>query len=222
MYRDVMDRKYAFLVVFFGVVLMSYAFLYAIDFYPQAPKAAAHDAATTTAETAPVPATSQPQNMFQVTKPTVDQYPTKIIFDSLNKTVSVLNPTSTDSTILDDALLQGAVRYPTSANLADPGNMLIFGHSSYLPNVINKHYQTFNGIQNLTWGDTIRVQTSDMEYVYRVDRVYKAKAADVVVPPSTGIAKLTLATCNVFESKQDRFVVEASLVSSHALMGTNP
>jgi LPXTG-site transpeptidase (sortase) family protein len=148
----------------------------------------------------------------------VDPNPKKIIFDSLdNKTVTVLNPTSRAIADLDEALLSGVVRHPDSADFVNTGNIFILGHSSYLPTVFNKNFQAFNEIQSLTWGDTIRLQSGDTEYVYQVDRVYKASANTLEVPNSRGTAKLTLATCNSFGSKDDRFIVEASLVSQRAL-----
>ncbi|MEZ4200359.1 MAG: hypothetical protein R3B69_02060 [Candidatus Paceibacterota bacterium] len=41
-----------------------------------------------------------------------------------------------------------------------------------------KNFQAFNGLQELTWGDEIRVTSGDTAYVYQVDRVYKASATN--------------------------------------------
>jgi LPXTG-site transpeptidase (sortase) family protein len=109
------------------------------------------------------------------------------------------------------------VRHPDSADFKNVGNIFILGHSSYLPNVVNKSFQAFNGIQKMTWGDKIRLQSADTEYIYRVEKVYKTKASDAVVPPTPGKARLTLATCNSFGSKDDRFVVEAVLIDTKPL-----
>jgi LPXTG-site transpeptidase (sortase) family protein len=207
-----MVRKVPFLAVYFLVVLVSYGVLYAIDFIPEAPETEATDtvvAATVEQEAAPV-APAAPSVR-------VAPLPLTISFDTLGRTVTIQNPTSREVKDLDAALLHGAVRHPDSADFSNPGNIFILGHSSYLPTVFNKNFQAFNGIQNLEFGDVIRLRSSDTEYVYRVERVYKAKASDVVVPNSRGEAKLTLATCNSFGQKDDRFVVEASLVSKKAL-----
>ena len=90
--------------------------------------------------------------------------------------------------------------------------MFILGHSSYLPNVFNSNYQAFNGIQNLEWGDTIELKTEDAVYTYRVDKVYQAKAQNVIVPIADTGNMLTLATCNSFGSVDDRYIVEAKRV----------
>lgn len=179
-------------------------------------------------ETEVVPQTVTPSGGVQVVIPeeeaeealpnNIDPDPQTIIFDDLGgKSISVLNPTSRAISDLDNALLDGVVRHPDSADFVNVGNIFILGHSSYLPNVFNKNFQAFNEIQSLTWGDTIRLQSSDTEYVYQVDRVYKASAAALEVPNSRGVAKLTLATCNSFGSKDDRFIVEASLVETRTL-----
>jgi LPXTG-site transpeptidase (sortase) family protein len=145
------------------------------------------------------------------------QVPTRIIIDTLDVDVKVFNPESRDIAELDKALLSGVVRHPDSASFAKAGNMLILGHSSYLPNVMNKNFQAFNGIQKMTWGDKIRVQSEGKEYIYRVQKVYQAKASEITVPFTPGKAMLTLATCNSFGSKEDRFIVEAVLIDQKEL-----
>ena len=213
LYQQIKLRKVPFLVVFFGIVFITYAFLYAIDFVPEP--------VTTPTETKEevIPEEEAPQVVAQTppVKVVESPLPVRVIFDSLNREVPVLNPVSRDIAVLDEALLSGVVRHPDSADFSEDGNILILGHSSYLPNVFNKNFQAFNGIQSLTWGDVVRVQSEDTEYVYRVQDTYKAKASEVVVPNTPGEARLTLATCNSFGSKDDRFVVEAVLIDTVAL-----
>ena len=145
-----------------------------------------------------------------------DSVPQSLYIDALNRTVPVLNPTSRRVADLDRALESGAVRHPDSADFQREGNIFILGHSSYLPTVNNRNFQVFNGIQNLRWGDTIRLFSNDTEYIYRVERVYEAKASEVVVPVAGTGPMLTLATCDSFGSKDDRFIVEAVLVNQQA------
>ena len=246
LYEQISLRKLPFLMVFFAIVTISYGVLFVIDFIPEPVADTDQTTVTSVVSTvrqaikrngglSPVvneePATS---GDFKVVIPektdddteqqsndstaNISALPVSITFDSLQgRTVTVLNPTSRAVADLDAALLTGVVRHPDSATFANPGNIFILGHSSYLPNVFNKNFQAFNGLQELTWGDTIRVNSEDTEYVYRVDRVYKAKASEVSVPITSGEAKLTLATCNSFASKDDRFIVEATLVDTNAL-----
>ena len=212
LYTQFKLRKIPFFVAFFIVVMLTYGVLYAIDFIPEPIPAAPSEIEEVTPVSDVVAATEPEQE--QVEHP----LPTKIIFDSLNnKEVTVLNPASRDIEDLDEALLEGVVRHPDSADFEHEGNIFILGHSSYLPNVLNHNFQAFNGIQELTWGDRIRLQSEDTEYVYRVERVFQAAAADVIVPFTPGEARLTLSTCDSFGSKDDRFVVEAVLIGKEAL-----
>ena len=216
LYRQVYMRKIAFFAVFFVVILLSYAILFIIDFIPEPMEEVIQiESGEQYEETAVIMEVEEVQEVLPIT--VVSALPVKIFFETLDKEVVVLNPQSREIADLDEALLSGAVRHPDSADFSDDGNIFILAHSSYLPNVFNKNFQAFNGIQDLTWGDKIRLQSGDMEYVYRVDTAYQAKAAEVFVPETPGEAKLTLATCNSFGSKDDRFMVEATLVGSYKI-----
>ncbi len=212
LYRQLMLRKVPFLMVFFGTIFITYLFLFIVDFIPEAPAA---DDEVHVEENESATGTST-IGTFEVL-PKAAPEPERVIIDKLEREVAVLNPTSRDIADLDAALLSGVVRHPDSADFSEDGNILILGHSSYLPNVLNKNFQAFNGLHTLTWGDKIRLQSEDTEYVYRVEKVYEAKAAEVVIPETPGEARLTLATCNSFGAKDDRFIVEAVLVSETAL-----
>jgi len=209
-------RKVPFFIIFFIVVLATLVFLTLIDFVPEPPTD------DSDAQTDTVAATTVTSGESVIPEPEpesedIDPLPQKIIFDSLDKEILVLNPASRAIPDLDAALQDGAVRHPDSADLTQDGNVFILGHSSYLPNVFNKNYQAFNGIQNLEWGDTIRLQSEDREYEYFVEDVYIARAQDVIVPTTLGKPRLTLATCNSFGSKDDRYIVEAKLVAEREL-----
>src|SRR3989344_6378435 len=111
----------------------------------------------------------------------------RIIAKSIGLDKPVVNPTSTDIDVLDAALLDGTVRYPTSARLGEEGTVLIFGHSSYLPIVRNQNYKAFNSIQKLKPGETVSVYSATAEYRYTVTGVRLADASeDVIELPATG------------------------------------
>ena len=212
-------RRVPFFLVFFSVVLATYAVLFAIDFIPE-PVSETEDSANSVLEDIKSKLANQAKAADEpvVVEPVVTSIlPIKIIFDTLDKEVAVLNPESREIADLDEALLEGVVRHPDSADFGEAGNIFILGHSSYLPNVFNKNFQAFNGIQELEWGDKIRLISVDTEYTYQVEKVYKAKASGVVVPYTPGKANLTLATCNSFGSKDDRFIVEAKLINTKNL-----
>ncbi len=211
-------RKVAFLLTFFVVFLATYALLAWFDFLPEAPAPQAptiESPATETALTLSVIDEPLPEALT----PAIPVFPDTLVIDGLDRTVSVLNPNSRTVADLDAALLYGVVRHPDSATLDQVGTVLVLGHSSYLPTVLNPNFQAFNGIQHLEFGDTIRLQSGDVEYVYRVDRVYRAKAEDIAVPIAGEEHRLVLATCNSFGSVDDRYIVEAGLLETRTIAG---
>ena len=207
-----LEERVTFFLVCVGVVALTYAVLFLVDFLPEKPgtEAAQQREATSTEEVA------------QEARVVANPLPVTIIFDSLNREVSVLNPESDSVEALDAALLSGVIRHPDSADFKNEGTIFLLGHSSYLPNVRNKNFQAFNGIQKLEWGDTIRLRSKDTEYVYRVERVYEAKASNAEVPLQFEEPTLVLATCNSFGTKDDRFIVESKLVETRPVGETPP
>ncbi len=236
--KDEHEEKVLFFLVFAGVLALTYGFLYAIDFLPEKPETKTEGALTVVQIVENVDEVNDEDEGEEILdrddvkdediemaldtgthESTVeDAYPSRIIFDALEgRAVKVLNPESRSVEALDTALLSGVVRHPDSADFETKGTIVLFGHSSYLPNVMNKNFQAFNGIQKMVWGDIIRLESNNTEYVYRVDRVYEASAVDTEVKVETGKSKLTLVTCDSFGAKSDRFIVEASLIESHHL-----
>lgn len=232
-------HKVAFFTTFFLVFLLTYLVFVAIDFIPEPPSDTSTEESVEVSDSlAQVSASTTSLQESSDTAPAAEQavlartdradddapgveeesvLPTMINIESLGKSVPVLNPTSRTIADLDAALLEGVVRHPDSADLAQDGNIFILGHSSYLPNVMNRNYQAFNGIQNLAWGDTIEVYSDAAVFEYRVEKVYRARAQDVTVPIAGTGNKLTLATCNSFGSVDDRYIVEAKRVGTRAL-----
>jgi LPXTG-site transpeptidase (sortase) family protein len=201
----VMAKKFKFLGVFFVIFTLSYAVLFVFDMLPEPPKD------TETTEAVDQTATTTEVIPEEVVPAFTDESPDLIKIPSLDISVVVLNPESRAVADLDAALLSGVIRHPDSADLLEEGNIFILGHSSYLPNVINKNFQAFNGIQNLVWGDEIILESNDGVYTYQVKKVYKAKVSATTVPLAVSGNHLTLATCNSFGSTDDRFIVEAEL-----------
>jgi LPXTG-site transpeptidase (sortase) family protein len=209
------------------VFLVFAGFLYAIDFVPEltlesketeaelvvlpSPMPARDERAATTS-TAPLVAepVPTPQRVVAATVPE-SSVPTRITIDKIGVDVPVLTPASTDIAVLDRALLSGAVHYPGSGRLGENGNMLIFGHSSYLPVVKNDAFKAFNELSKLERGDTITVVSDTHRYVYSVETVGLSRAEETVIVLDANAPKLTLATCNSFGDEQERWVVTATL-----------
>ena len=207
------QRAYAKKGIFFGlficVFLGSVIFLARFDLLPSVANASENLLGSSTNQMAAI--------SLNALSPMLPELPVKIVIPKINLSATVANPTTTDTNVLDQDLLSGAVRYPTSARLGENGNVVIFGHSSYLPIVGNQAYKTFDGIQKLVAGDLIIVSSSDEAYTYQVESVAKESANDAVIPLSVTGKELTLSTCDSFSATTDRFVVVADFVESHAI-----
>ncbi len=146
------------------------------------------------------------------------ELPVKVAIPTLGLSVKVANPATTNVDSLDQYLLSGAARYPTSATLNQNGTVVLFGHSSYLPVVINQAYKTFDGIQKLKSGDEIKVYSATNVYTYAVTTVQQENEnTGYGIPLTSNGHTLVLATCDSFATKSDRFVVTATLIGSSAL-----
>lgn len=142
--------------------------------------------------------------------------PIRVVAKSVGLDVTVSNPESTSVAALDAALLKGAIRYPTSAQLGINGTVVLFGHSSGLPVVHNRNFKAFNGIQNLKDGNIISVYSAGMEYRYAVTGVRLANSQEDVVELQSNGKFLTLVTCNnSFATKTSRYVVTAEFVEAY-------
>lgn len=212
MFDRILGRKFLFLGTFFVVFTLSYIVLMAVDFLPEPPTTESEKVEDSTIDRQPTTddqVTHSASSSEAISINPAEALPLTLSITKLNRSVTVQNPTSRAIADLDAALLTGVVRHPDSATLEQDGTVFILGHSSYLPQVFNKSFQAFNGIQNLEWGDTIEVTTAAAIYEYRVEKVYRARAQDLTVPIAGTGKMLTLATCNSFGSLDDRYIVEA-------------
>lgn len=141
----------------------------------------------------------------------VGEEPVRLVIPLVDIDFVVQNPKTKDNVLLNEYLTRATVRYPDSA-LLGAGHVLIFGHSSNWKVVQNKAYKALNGIEKLEVGDPIYVYSKDSRYTYAVTKVSMVNASEEFVDFGTGENMLTLATCNTFGSKEDRYVTEAKFV----------
>lgn len=199
------SKKWSFLAAFLAVFFVTFSVLAAADLVPDPIEKVAEDTHIPSSALMASVAMANPEN------------PVRIEIEKVGINVTIKNPTSTNVAVLDEALLTGAVRYPGSAKLGEEGNTVLFGHSSYLPIVNNKAFKAFNEIQNLEAGDRITVYGDTMAYVYSVTQVAEADAQEDAIPLTKTGHTLTIATCDSFGKKTDRFIVVADLVETYAL-----
>jgi LPXTG-site transpeptidase (sortase) family protein len=226
-------RKWSFLAVFLVVMFVVVEVCTATGFVPDAAAPASSSQANADGATVVTPSTLAATPVVAASSVATDnsgspapvsgtmnmdgELPTKVVIPSIGVNTPVDNPATLDVNTLDGYLSSAAVRYPTSATLDQQGNVIIFGHSSYLPVVIDQHFKTFDGIQNLVPGDLIYVYSDEHEFEYSVTSEQKESELSDSIPLTTTGHTLTLATCDSFTTKTDRFIVTATLVGSSAL-----
>lgn len=204
--RRAYARKWRFLGLFAVVFFSSVVMLGQFDLLPEVSPAPT------------VPAVEATENQSVTSVPSVPELPTKIEISKINLSTTILNPTTTDFAALDRELLKGVIRYSTSAKLGETGNVVLFGHSSYLPVVLNQSYKIFNGIQKLIAGDLVTVYSSSTAYTYRVRGAAAKSTNDANIPLDVAGRVLTLVTSDSFDTKiYHRFIVTADFVESHSL-----
>lgn len=201
-FHDVYARKWTFLGVFTFVFFVSFSTLSLMGASPAAFRASFLN---TPPSVTPGGITPEPGEKGEM--------PIGIEIPSIGVKANVANPRSNDLATLDNALLAGAVRYPGTGIPGEKGNVLIFGHSSHLPVVHNQSFKAFNDIQNLKNDEPIYVVGPTKVFVYAVEKVERANTASDAISLDVNGAKLTLATCDNFGSKEDRWIVTAHLVA---------
>jgi len=161
------------------------------------------------------PAVSNESQLSGEAGATKTMLPERIIIPDIGLDLPVQNPDTRDIHALDEFLKAGPARYVDSARLGEPGNILIFAHSSRLPVVRNTMYKAFNDVHKLEKGDTITLTARGKSYVYAVESVRQVSATNTEIDMSRGSgSRLTLVTCDTLTSKDARFVLEARLVGT--------
>lgn len=214
-------HKSAFALWSAAIFVASYLILSSLDMVPvelsEANYRAIHLVGSLTVSTSvESDATAVVSAQRQKVQPTVKEQllPERIMINKIGIDASVMNPETRDPVVLDQALLEGVVRYPGSGGLDDDSNMFLFGHSTGYQTVRNQVFKSLNRLGELQIGDTISVVAEGSTYQYKVILVSQVDKDEALVEFTTGKKMLTLSTCDSFGEKSDRFVVKAEFVQS--------
>jgi LPXTG-site transpeptidase (sortase) family protein len=122
---------------------------------------------------------------------------------------------STDESVIENALENGVVHYPTTALPGQKGNAAFFGHSSN--NIFNKGKYKFAFVllHTLVEGDTFYLTYNGKVYAYKVISRQIVDPSDVGVlgPVSGQTATATLITCDPPGTSLHRLVVVGQQIS---------
>jgi len=187
-----------FFIVMIGVFGLTFAVLYGIGFVPK--NLRVENIITDS---------DLPKNIE--TLPGQLTRPDRIVIEKIGVNAKVLQPSSVNVAVLDEALKKGAAYYPGSGTI-EQGNIFIFGHSTNWAVVQNQAYKTFNGLNKLAEGDIITLGAGEQEFSYKVTNVELVDSNNALVKFDNSGQTLTISTCNTFGEKQERWVVKAEKI----------
>ena len=144
-------------------------------------------------------------------KNNIGELPLSIEMPSLSMNAKIESPTVQTVAVLDAALMKGPVYYQGSGS---PGerNMLLFGHSTGFRVVRNKAYQVFNKLKTAQIGSLIYIRTSSGVHTYKTINVRLVSKYTTWIDFDSTKPLLTLATCDSFGKRTDRWVLQAEYV----------
>ncbi|HSW74355.1 MAG TPA: sortase [Candidatus Saccharimonadales bacterium] len=140
----------------------------------------------------------------------------EVIIPKINVEIPVdYTQTTTDEKVIESALNDGTVHYPSTSKPGEKGNTAIFGHSSN--NIFNpgKYKFAFVLLHTLVPGDIFYLTYNDKVYSYRVydKQIVSPSTVSVLDPVAGKTATATLITCDPPGTSLNRLVVWGEQIS---------
>lgn len=142
----------------------------------------------------------------------------RIIIPRVNKNVPIVNISSENlikkdwnalENDIQDALRDGVVHYPGTAQAGSKGNVVITGHSSYFPWDSGRFKDVFALLHEVVVGDTIIVFHDQHKFVYEVYEKKVVMPDQVDILTQEGEERLTLITCTPIGTNLKRLIILA-------------
>ena len=142
----------------------------------------------------------------------------RVIIPRINKNVPIVKVASENlikrdwgalESDIQEALRDGVVHYPGSAEPGENGNVVITGHSSYFSWDPGRFKDVFALLHQVAIGDTIIVYHDQKQYFYQVYDTQIVTPDKIDVLTQNGENRLTLITCTPVGTNLKRLVVFA-------------
>lgn len=119
----------------------------------------------------------------------------------------------TSENVIQDALREGVVQYPYTANPDQFGNVFLTGHSSYYPRDKGRYKDIFALLHKLSVGDEYFIYYKGEKYRYQVTEKFEIKPNDISVLEQPVDQKIsTLMTCTPVGTTLKRLIVRGQLM----------
>lgn len=136
--------------------------------------------------------------------------PPKILINKINVNAPVIfDQTTVNEGAFQKALQHGVVHYPKTAVPGQPGNVVIFGHSSGQWWAPGNYKFVFTLLDRLRFNDRIFVDYQGTRYIYRVNTISVVTPTDLSVLNQSGDNLLTLITCTPVGTSTNRLIIRA-------------
>ncbi len=110
---------------------------------------------------------------------------------------------------LQEALRNGVVQYPGTANPGENGNVVVTGHSSYFAWDPGRFKDVFALLHEVAIGDKIIIYYQQKKYIYQVYDIKVVLPDQVEILTQKGENRLTLLTCTPVGTNLKRLIVFA-------------
>ncbi len=148
--------------------------------------------------------------------------PPNIIIKDINVNAPVIYDEKTvNQNSFQLALRRGVVHYPDTALPGQPGNVVIFGHSSGQWWAPGDYKFVFTLLDKLEAEDLIYIDYQGTRYIYRVYDKIVVKPSDLSVLNQGSKNILTLITCTPVGSSTNRLIVRAQQILPKASNNTS-
>lgn len=136
----------------------------------------------------------------------------EISIPAINVKAPVIFEPSYQETQVQLALRRGVVKFATTADPGQPGNVVIFGHSSGQPWAPGDYKFVFTNLDKLRAGDKIHIDYKGQRYIYQMVSSTVVTPDQVNVLSPTDTSTLTLITCTPVGTSQKRLVIRAEQI----------
>ena len=143
-----------------------------------------------------------------------DQSPYHLSIEKINLSAPInININGNHQSEYNKALETGVAHLLGSALPGNPGNAVIFGHSSYFRNAAGDYKEIFENLNDLEQDDQIVIESKLKKYLYKIidKQVIPSNKVDIVTQ-NYSEHKLTLVTCWPIGSNEKRLAITAVLL----------
>lgn len=139
--------------------------------------------------------------------------PPKVMINKISVNAPIIFDQKTvDQAAFQKALKNGVVHYPDTALPGQPGNVVIFGHSSGQWWAQGDYKFVFTLLDKLKLEDRIFIDYQGTRYIYRVKSTTVVRPTDLSVLNQGSGNTLTLITCSPVGSNSKRLIIHAEQI----------